>query len=157
MVNLSVGLFLYAIGTRELTNAHVCLFSCYNDASNPVGIRKLIIQNKTTKEHSEVLLENNSAVLFSTSTNHEHLHKIVLEENAPDSKWVGITFRLSKTFVRFIDDVPHMHSSGNVLRIANNDEKREFYKHKSNENRSVGYDYPEITYTVSKSDMLPVI
>ena len=80
----------------------------------------------------------------------------------PDNKWLGITFRLSKTFIKFVDDKPHIVTDdgklGKELRIATNFEKKEFYKHKSNENAYDGiYNYPEIDYTISKSDLMPNI
>ncbi len=139
-------------------DSYICLFSCYENASNnPVDIRKLKIKNKITKECSEVLLENNSAVLFSTLTNHKHLHKIVLESNISRNKWLGITFRLSKTFVKFVNEISYIYPSNKILRIANNDEKKEFMKHKGNENSSSEYAYPEINYTISISDTIPII
>jgi len=142
-------------------DSYICLFSCYEKP--PINPRKLKIQNKTTKECSEVVLNNNSIAVFSTKTNHHHIHKIVLDNylKEPDNKWLGITFRLSKTFVNFIDGKPHFSGSksnlaGKELRIASHSEKKEFYKHKSNENAQNGvYEYPEIDYTISQSDLMP--
>lgn len=141
----------------------ICLFSCYeNESSNSADIRKLQIKNKTTEQCSEISLDNNSIVLFTTSANHQHLHKIVLElsrsnkSNKSTNKWLGITFRLSKTFVQFFHDIPYIYPSNTVLRIATDNEKSDFFKHKGNENLSTSYTYPEIDYTISKSDTLPV-
>jgi hypothetical protein len=139
-------------------DSYICLFSCYeNQSNNQADIRKLKIMNKVTKESSDILLENNSAVLFSTSTNHKHLHKIILESNTSKNKWLGITFRLSKTFIKFIDNVPYFNLSNKILSIANINEKKEFMKYKGNENINIEYIYPEILYTISKSDLMPII
>jgi hypothetical protein len=136
-------------------NSFICLFSCYENESNN-NWRKLKIKNKITGKNSEVLLENNSAVLFSTSTNKKHLHKIVLESNTAKNRWLGITFRLSKTFVKFIDGVPHIYPGDKILRVANLNERKEFYKCKGKENAIVEYVYPEIDYTISESDIMSI-
>lgn len=136
-------------------DSYICLFSCYDYIpNNTTDLRKLQIQNKTTSECSEILLDHNSIILFSVQTNHQYLHKIILESNI-ENKWLGITFRLSKTFIKHIDGVPYIYPTDKILRIANADEKKEFYKHKSNENLYNEYIYPEICYTISKSDLLP--
>ena len=143
-------------------DSYICIFSCYeNDSNNKNDIRKLVIQNKSTKELSEILMENNSIVLFSTSVNHEHVHKIILDSNKSTNRWLGLTLRLSKTFVKFVDEVPYFYFNkmlkNKVLRIANENEKKEFLKLKGKENSEIGYIYPEIDYTISTSDMLPII
>ena len=55
-------------------NSYIGLFSCYDD---PTYIRKLLIKEKSTGICSEILLEHNSVVLFSTTTNRNFLHKII--------------------------------------------------------------------------------
>jgi len=142
----------------------ICIFSCYDIPDTPL-VRKLKIQNKITRESSEISMDHNSFVLFSLETNGKHLHKIVLEGSAgavpatagPGNgpKWLGITFRLSKTFVRFCDDVPIMHPGACILRMATKDEFREFLKKRGEENKSVGFTYPFFDYTISASDRLP--
>ena len=124
-------------------NSYICIYSCYeNGSNNSSDIRKLIIKNKTTQKLSEILMENNSIVLFSTSTNQEHLHKIILESNDKGSetsknRWLGLTFRLSKTFIKFIDQKPYLDFEENkILRIATNSEKGEFLRCKGKENSS---------------------
>lgn len=135
-------------------DSFICLFSCYD--KQKVNTRKLKIKNKTTLECSEISLDHNSVVLFSTTTNRNYLHKIVLEGNASNDKWLGITFRLSKTFVKFVDEIPYFYQTGIILKMANDDEKRQFIKYRSQENSSVTFCYPEINYTISVSDMLMV-
>lgn len=132
-------------------DSYIGIFSCYDNLDN---IRTLKIKNKTTGECSNMTMDQNSVILFSYNMNSEHLHKIILEKPKDDSKWFGITFRLSKTFVHFINKIPTI-SSG-PFRLATEDEKREFYKFRSAENRSLQYTYPQIDYTISPSDLLPI-
>ena len=137
-------------------NSYICVFSCYDDPNNPSDVRKLKIKEKTTELCSEILLEHNSVVIFSTDTNKKYVHKIVLETNKSTNKWFGITFRLSKTFIQFVNEIPYFYPSGKKLRIANKDERKEFARHKGIENLKIGYDYPEIDYAISISDTLPI-
>ncbi len=128
-------------------NSYICLFSCYED-ENENWPRKLVVKNKITGDTFDILLNHNSAVLFSKKDNDEHLHKIVTDIKAPKSKWLGLTFRLSKTFVKKHDNV-FTFQNGKQLTQATETEKMEFFKHKSLENAQVGYKYPEIYYTLS--------
>jgi hypothetical protein len=138
-------------------DSYICLFSCYENMSNNIeDMRKLKIKNKITNECSEFLLENNSVILFSTLYNHKYLHKIILESHKAQNRWLGITFRLSKTFIKFINNNPHMCHNDEILRIASDEEKTEFYKHKGIENKEDEYTYPEINYTISASDQMPI-
>jgi hypothetical protein len=137
-------------------NSYICIFSCYDDPASP-DKRKLVIKDKITEQCDEIRLEHNSVIVFSLSTNSRHFHKIILEKSTRNTQWLGITFRLSKTFIRFVDEIPYFHSNNKVLRIvANKDEAKEFYKHRSEENKKTEYNYPEIDYTISISDTLPV-
>ena len=43
-----------------------------------------------------------------------------------------------------------------ILRLANDKEKSEFYKLRSNENKLIEYVYPELDYTISKSDLMQI-
>ena len=135
-------------------NSYICIFSCYDDPLS--DIRKLKIKNKETDEHSEIQLEHNSVTIFSTETNKKHLHRIILETNKLNSKWLGITFRLSKTFIQFINEIPYFYPGDKVLRMSNEEEKKLFRKYKGIENSKIGYDYPEIDYTISIGDMIPI-
>lgn len=135
-------------------NSYICIFSCYNNPST--DIRKLKIKEKVTGECSEILLEHNSVIIFSTESNKKYVHKIVLDKNTSDNKWLGITFRLSNTFIQFINDMPYFYPSNKILRISTNDEKNEFRKYKGLENKQTDYNYPEIDYTLSVGDTLPI-
>lgn len=142
-------------------NSCICLFSCYKNVPNNIGdVRKLEIKNKITNKYSKVLLEHNSAILFSTSNNHNHLHKIILNSNklnTLENRWLGITFRLSKTYINFVNEIPYIHPTNKILKIANNEEKKNFMKYKGNENSNCEYTYPEINYTISISDTMKIL
>jgi hypothetical protein len=134
-------------------DSYICLFSCYLSSTD---IRKLIIKSKETGERSEILLTPNSCVLFSVETNSKYVHKIILDTVKDESdKWLGITFRLSKTMIRFIEGVPHFQNGG-VLCIAEEHDRKDFFKHKGSENQIVNYQWPEVVYTLNASDMLPI-
>lgn len=138
-------------------NSYIGVFSCYETAEHLTSknTRKLKVQNKTTKATNEIILEHNSVVLFSTPVNQEHLHKIVLEGKS-QTRWLGITFRLSKTHIKFVDGVPLFSDDNEQLTLANEEEKNQFYKHRSSENKNMVYEYPRINYTISGSDLIPV-
>ena len=134
-------------------NSYICLFSCYNNhlATN---IRTLKIKQKNTDITTDIKLDHNSIILFSLDTNSKYLHKIVLDENyINNDEWLGITFRLSKTFIKFINEIPYLYNNI-ILTLATPDEMKQFYKHRSDENKSVGFVWPEINYTISPSDII---
>lgn len=78
----------------------------------------------------------------------------MLDDGCKDerNRWFGITFRLSKTFIRFVNELPYF--DGKRLTNANEDERREYYAYRSDENKGTDYIYPEVTYTISPSDLL---
>lgn len=132
-------------------NSYICLFSCYNHNINDV--RKLQIKNKVTNNEIIITLDNNSIILFSLQDNKENVHKIILDNINSNNKWLGITLRLSKTYIKFINEIPYL-SSDVPLYLANDKEKNDFYKCKGYENKLVNYIYPKINYTCSISDIL---
>jgi hypothetical protein len=137
-------------------DSYICLFSCYdNPIDNLYDLRKLQIKNKITNENSEIELSNNSVVLFDTTTNKNHLHKIILDKKTTNNRWLGITFRLSKTFVKFINEIPYF-VNGQILVLANDNERQLMYKCKSEENINVNYVYPSINFTISPSDLMNI-
>jgi len=138
-------------------NSYICLFSCYeNNSNHPNDLRQLKIQNKTTKENSEITLQHNSVVLFSTTTNQQFLHKIVLDSINATNRWLGLTFRLSKTFIKFVAEIPILQTNQQILRLATDEEKKTFHKCKGCENTQCDFCYPEINYTISLSDLKPI-
>ena len=137
-------------------NSYIGIFSCYEkDIKNcKNGLRKLQFKEKNSQISQEIILEHNSVILFSTYTNSHYLHKITLDLNtASNNKWLGITFRLSKTFIKFINEIPYFANSGKLLTIATEKQKQDFYKYKSLENLN-RVAISEINYTISISDIL---
>jgi hypothetical protein len=133
-------------------DSYICLFSCYNNIETK-DIRSLKIKNKSTDELSEIKLTHNSIVLFSVNTNSKNLHKIVLDKITSDDIWIGLTFRLSKTFIQFINEIPYFYKTNRILKLANEEETKEFYTLRQKENKSIVFEYPELNYTISMSDM----
>lgn len=132
----------------------ICIFSCYS--SEDSDIRKLKIKSKTAAAAArDIPLDNNSIVFFSIDTNKKYQHKIILETvRRPRCKWLGITFRQSKTFVQFIDERVFFVSSGEELTAADEQQKKDFYRCRRKENTLIEYSYPNITYTISRGDLL---
>lgn len=139
------------------SDSWICIFSTYsNPESFKSSLRKLVVQSKLTNQQTEYNLTHNSVIIFDTNTNNTHLHKIILsnsnnEENS--NKWFGITFRTSKIFIKFIESKPYILDNMDELILATPEEKKEFYKLKSQENKSIGFRYPYINYTISPSDL----
>lgn len=73
--------------------------------------------------------------------------------NVSDNKWLGITYRVAKTFVNFEDNMPFLEN-GNELTLATDEQRDEFYILKSQENKGGSFNYPPINYTLSKADLL---
>lgn len=140
-------------------NSYICIFSCYESPNNTTSLRELKIQNKRTKQSYDIILHHNSLILFSTSINKEYRHKIILSERGSNeqNKWLGITFRLSKRLIRFIDNIPYLTNDVKLV-LANESERKLFYKYRRLENSNTDYDYPDLNYTISNSDLImPII
>jgi hypothetical protein len=140
------------------TDSYIGVFSCYEnpDALLEQHIRKLQIKDKVSDEEFEYSLTHNSVMLFSVATNTKFLHKIVLDgpPNAKqDNKWLGITFRTSQTHIHFDNNIPRF-ANGNLLELANKEQEAEFYKLRGQENRSLDFVYPDLTYTINFADTL---
>ena len=88
----------------------IAVFTCYKHPELEPQ-RKLVVQLKDVPEDQaeafEVPLLHNGVVVFSTETNRRFKHKIVLDSgsgataDAAQSEMLGITFRTSKTLIRF--------------------------------------------------------
>ncbi len=131
----------------------ICIFSCYSDPNSP-SVRVLKVKHKETKQESEYVLKHNSTITFSIDTNRQHVHKIILDNNRdPNNKWLGITFRVSNTYIQHISGQPYFYNSDKILRIATKDEKKEYYKLRAKENSTCDFVYPFIGYTISPSDL----
>ncbi|MFC5184985.1 alpha-ketoglutarate-dependent dioxygenase AlkB [Actinomadura harenae] len=136
----------------------IAVFSCYqhSEVSAP---RKLIFESKGSGgEKFEIPLAHNSVVTFSVDTNRRIRHKIVLDApvQAADSQWLGVTFRTSKTLVRFRDGHAYLPQGGR-LALANDEQTREFYQLRRRENKETDFVYPPLTYTISESDLMPPV
>ena len=145
-------------------HSFIGLFSCYEhpDEIEESQLRKLVVKNKTTDEEFEIILHHNSAVLFSVEDNKKFQHKIILnsvpnsKKAIGDNKWLGITFRTSKTPILFKNEKP-CFSTGEDLTIADKDQEAEFFQLRGQENRSLDFVYPNVLYTISSGDMMPPV
>lgn len=142
------------------SESYIVLFTCYEHPDElQHNLRKLKIKDKITDEEFEIQLEHNSIVLFSMATNRKYLHKIVLEAvrgqkpSKIDNRWLGITFRKSKTIIKFKGNQP-VFSNGEPLSLADEDQTRAFYKLRGEENGNMNFVYPKIEYTLSIGDTL---
>jgi hypothetical protein len=135
-------------------NSYVCVYSCYKNKENTRNIRKLVTRNKESCKESHLEMNHNSFIVFNTKFNENFQHKIILDECFEnDDEWLGITLRLSKTYIKFVDEVPYFSSNGDKLIIANSEKTKEFYAFRSIENKTIGFKYPKINYTISMSDL----
>ncbi|MFB4319792.1 hypothetical protein [Actinomadura sp. 21ATH] len=136
----------------------IAVFSCYrHPAATPP--RKLIFEPKDGSGGGrfEVPLAHNGVVAFSVDANRRLKHRIVLDAPAPaaDDQWLGVTFRTSKTVLRFRDGHAHL-PQGARLTPADEEQQREFYRLRRRENDETDFLYPALTYTVSESDLMPL-
>ncbi|WP_375181565.1 alpha-ketoglutarate-dependent dioxygenase AlkB [Chryseobacterium sp.] len=141
-------------------HSFIALFSCYEnpDQLKENQLRKLVIKDKITEEESEIILDHHSVVLFSVETNKKFQHKIVLNSNSnskgfTDNRWLGMTFRTSKTFIRFKDNQPYF-STGELFILADEEKEKEFFRLRGEENRSLDFVYPDLFFTISPADLL---
>ncbi|MFF8263782.1 hypothetical protein [Streptomyces virginiae] len=136
----------------------IAVFSCYrNPEAGPP--RKLIFESKGSGgEKAEIPLAHHGVVAFSVASNRRLRHRIVLDTSAgvADNQWLGVTFRTSKTFVRFHDGQAYL-PQGARLTAADEEQEREFYRLRRRENRETDFSYPPLAYTVSESDLMPPV
>ncbi|MFB7905693.1 hypothetical protein ACFC1T_04650 [Kitasatospora sp. NPDC056076] len=136
----------------------IAVFSCYRDpdAGPP---RRLIVESKEPVggERFELPLTHDGVIVFSVESNRRLRHRIVLDKPVPatDNVWLGLTFRTSKTLLRFGDDGHPYLPQGARLTSADEEQRREFYQLRRRENQETDFVYPPLTYTVSDSDLLP--
>jgi hypothetical protein len=136
----------------------IAIFSCYKHPEFENPPRQLVVELKNSGDDHNIAisLTHNSVLLFSVDTNRRLKHKIVLDTSTqtPENQWLGITFRTSKTFVRFCDKYAYFLDDAR-LTLANDEQRREFYQLRHRENNETDFTYPRITYTISESDMMP--
>lgn len=137
------------------------LFSCYEHPAllTDKHIRTLRVKHKNSDEQFDIPLNHNSVVIFSTDTNAQYHHKIILQQKPnlkngeKDNKWFGITFRESKTFINFKNGQPYF-SDGHPLTFATESEQKQYYKLRGEENKRIEFNYPPINFTLSAADLL---
>src|SRR5690606_15332802 len=146
------------------SDSYIGLFSCYKhpETLTDASTRILRIKDKSTEEEVDIKLTHHSFVLFSVEMNAKYSHKIILENpnrealKLADNKWLGITFRTSKTLLEFRNNKSYFED-GSVMELASETQEKEFYKLRGQENRSLDFTYPALKYTLSKADlMLPL-
>ena len=131
----------------------IAIYSCYRDPALPS--RRLIAKSKEPGSTAfDIPLSHDSVVAFSLDTNRRFTHTLALRANAPATDWLGITFRTSKTFVRIVDGQP-CFSSGSPLTLADEEQRREFFRLRRRENDEIDFVYPALSYTISDGDLLP--
>ncbi|MFD8009538.1 hypothetical protein [Streptomyces sp. NPDC058955] len=137
-------------------DSFIAVYSCYrHPEANPQ--RKLIFESKeSADERYEVPLAHHGVVVFSVDTNRRLRHRIVWDAPAqePDNPWLGVTFRTSKTTVRFGDGHAYL-PEGARLTLADDEQARAFYRLRRRENDETDFTYPPLTYTISESDLMP--
>ncbi|MFF5975096.1 hypothetical protein ACFY7C_26680 [Streptomyces sp. NPDC012769] len=137
-------------------DSFVAVFSCYRDPAAGQS-RKLVLETKGPGAQTlEIPLAHNGVVAFSVDANRRLRHRILWDApaKAPDNPWLGVTFRVSKTLVRYRDG--HVYLPGGTrLTAADEEQRREFYRLRRRENDETDFVYPPLTYTVSDSDLMP--
>lgn len=142
-----------------VNHSFIGLFSCYEqpDELEECHLRKLIVKDKITNEEFEIILDHHSVVLFSCEANQKFQHKIILNSQPNsknnDNKWLGITFRQSKTNIKFKNNLPYF-PTGELFTLADKEQESEFFQLRSQENKSLNFIYPNLTYTLSTGDIL---
>ncbi|MBY0515084.1 MAG: hypothetical protein K2P78_14420 [Gemmataceae bacterium] len=138
-------------------DSFIAVFSCYERPELATPSRTLLVEPKGAGGGGIAIpLTHNSAVVFSVGTNRRLRHKIVLAASArtPENRWLGVTFRTSKTFVRYRDGGAYF-PDGVRLTAAGDEQRREFYALRRRENDETDFIYPRLTYTASESDLMP--
>jgi hypothetical protein len=134
----------------------IALFSCY-ERPEAGPSRQLVVESKEPGEPSFAIpLLHGHVVVFSADTNRRFRHRIVLDRATadPDNRWLGVTFRTSKTYVDVREGQPRV-ADGTPLTLADEQERHEFLRLRRRENQETDFVYPRITCTLSPSDLWP--
>lgn len=139
-------------------DSFIAVFSCYERPVAGRPPRVLLVESKEPGgARLEIPLSHNSAVVFSVAANAWFKHKIVLSGAAgAENRWLGVTFRTSKTFVQYRDGAAHF-ADGARLTLADGEQKRAFYSLRRRENAEPDFVYPRLGYTICESDLLPPV
>ncbi|GHH42966.1 hypothetical protein [Streptomyces candidus] len=139
-------------------DSHIAVFSCY-ERPEVSPQRKIIFEAKGPGgEKFEIPLAQHSVVAFSVKLNRLLRHKIVLDTavRSTENQWLGVTFRASKTLLRFRDGHAYL-PQGARLMSADDEGRHEFYRLRRRENTETDFNYPPLTYTISESDLMPPV
>lgn len=141
---------------QDLANdSSICIFSMYTCGHTPAAPRVLVVKNKITGEEQRIILQHNMIVVFSLETNRNYTHKIVLEERSSNTnEWFGMTFRQSACLVHHIDDDVFFSDGKTNLTLATPDEAKLFYKYRQQENTTINFKWPALTFTINPGDLL---
>lgn len=136
----------------------ISVFSCYRHPEEGPPRKLIVASKKDDAEEVEIPLAHNSVVAFSVDANRRLKHKIVLDApaQAADNQWLGVTFRTSKTFVRYRGGHAYL-PQGVRLMPADDEQRHEFYRLRRAENKETDFVYPRLTYTISESDLTPPV
>lgn len=138
----------------------IALCSFYEQPTSLASRRTLMVKDKETGQERAILLEHNSVVLFSLEANGRYAHKIILDPppaqapQAPENRWLGITLRQAATYLYFDQEQAPRFADQTPLTLASEEQCKVFYKLRGQENRSMGFDYPKLDFTISPADML---
>lgn len=137
----------------------IALYSCYEHPAQRALFRTLMVKDKETNQERAISLEHNSVVFFSLETNSRYAHKIILAtppDQSPDAlkqRWLGITLRCASTYLRFEQGQPKL-PDGTPLTLADEAQRKAFYKLRGQENKSLRFTYPKLDFTISPADLL---
>jgi hypothetical protein len=135
------------------TGSAIAIYSCYRDPQAPS--RRLVVKPKGPAGAAfEIPLAHDSVVAFDLDTNRRFTHTIALAAKAPENDWLGVTFRTSKTFVRFVAGHAELET-GSRLTLADEHQRRALFQLRGRENAEPDFTYPALAYTISPSDLLP--
>ena len=137
----------------------IALYSCYEQPTSLASRRTLMVKDKQTAQERAILLEHNCVVIFSLEANGRYAHKIILDPPpaqapaTPENRWLGITLRQSKTYLNFDQGQPSF-TDGTPLQLADEEQRKVFYKLRGQENKSLRFSYPKLDFTISPADLL---
>ena len=146
---------------------YIAVFSCYDDPSAPPRALRIIHKDSDPEDpqsYQDISMDHQSVIVFSVETNKFYRHKIIQETSETGSRWLGLTFRCSATFVYRADGSASEHTAhtrfrdtGKLLELADKEKKQKFIRYKGRENREA-FEYPSgICYTLSPHDFWPPI
>lgn len=150
------------------TSSYIAVCSIYSDPET-VELRTLKIKDKLTGQAvRDITMTHGSIVLFSLQANRDHLHKIILDRYEKKSsqpsqpsqsdltQCLSITMRTSNRFLSFDEDnIPRLLPDSTELRLATDDERKQFYNLKQQENKDPEFEWPtDIDFTISESDLM---